>query len=94
MAGQDRDGRRGRQDVAAAAESSVPLLETKAGGAPRNYVEGCPGCAVDRRKAADTGIPYGSLIYVWVVVLCTGQYSSSITSSPPPCIPNLLPSSS
>ena len=72
MADQDHDERRRRQE--AAAESSVPLLAMKAGGVPY-YVEGCPGCAVDRRKAANPGIPYGSFIYVWVVVLCTGQYS-------------------
>jgi len=38
-------------------------------------VEGCPGCAVDRRKAANPGIPYGSFVYVWIVTLCTGTYA-------------------
>jgi hypothetical protein len=88
MVDQDRDGRRGQD--AAAAESSVPLLETKAGGAPRYCVEGCPGCAVDRRKATDPGIPYGSLIYVWVVVLCTGQYSSITTAAVRPQSPSIF----
>ncbi|TVU50743.1 hypothetical protein EJB05_02131 [Eragrostis curvula] len=50
--------------------SSAPLLETKGGGVV--YFEGCPGCAVDRRKAANPGIPYGNFLYVWVVTLCTG----------------------
>ncbi|VAH92833.1 unnamed protein product [Triticum turgidum subsp. durum] len=63
----EEQGRNGR---AAAAESSVPLLEKKADGVL--YVEGCPGCAVDRRKAANPGIPYGTFIYVWTVTLCTG----------------------
>jgi hypothetical protein len=56
--------------------SSAPLLEKKtaapAGGGGMHYEEGCPGCAVDRRKAANPGIPYGSFIYVWIVTLCTG----------------------
>jgi hypothetical protein len=73
MVDQDHDGRR-RQEAEAAAESSVPLLEKKPGDVPY-YVEGCPGCAVDRRKATDPGIPYGSFIYIWVVILCTGEYS-------------------
>uniref|UniRef100_A0A453HQT9 Uncharacterized protein n=1 Tax=Aegilops tauschii subsp. strangulata TaxID=200361 RepID=A0A453HQT9_AEGTS len=66
---------------AAAAESSVPLLEKKADGVL--YVEGCPGCAVDRRKAANPGIPYGTFIYVWTVTLCTGQYSQHHHPSSP-----------
>ena len=50
-------------------QSSAPLLEEKQQTAG---VEGCPGCAVDRRKAANPGIPYGSFVYVWIVTLCTG----------------------
>ncbi|WVZ54624.1 hypothetical protein U9M48_005391 [Paspalum notatum var. saurae] len=56
---------------AAAAELTAPLLETKEAAA---YVDGCPGCALDRRKAANPGIPYASFIYVWIVTLCT-EYS-------------------
>jgi len=48
-------------------QSSAPLLEEK-----QLQTAGCPGCAVDRRKAANPGIPYGSFIYVWIVTLCTG----------------------
>uniref|UniRef100_A0A8R7Q159 Major facilitator superfamily (MFS) profile domain-containing protein n=2 Tax=Triticum urartu TaxID=4572 RepID=A0A8R7Q159_TRIUA len=69
----EEQGRNGR---AAAAESSVPLLEKKADGVL--YVEGCPGCAVDRRKAANPGIPYGTFIYVWTVTLCTALPISSL----------------
>uniref|UniRef100_A0ACD6A115 Uncharacterized protein n=2 Tax=Avena sativa TaxID=4498 RepID=A0ACD6A115_AVESA len=74
MVDQDQDGRRGREAAAPEAESSVPLLEKKG----VHYVEGCPGCAVDRRKAANPGIPYGSFIYVWIVVLCTAIPISSL----------------
>nr|CAB3459278.1 unnamed protein product [Digitaria exilis] len=46
-------------------QSSTPLLE--------KMIAGCPGCAMDRRKAANPGIPYGSFIYVWIVTLCTAS---------------------
>jgi hypothetical protein len=63
----------GRVDSAA----SAPLLEKTAAEASESgggycYVEGCPGCAVDRHKAANPGIPYSNFIYVWIVTLCTG----------------------
>ncbi|KAF8648592.1 hypothetical protein HU200_064636 [Digitaria exilis] len=35
-------------------EAEVPLLEKK----PEVYFDGCPGCAMDRRKAENSGIPY------------------------------------
>jgi hypothetical protein len=61
-------------------QSAAPLLEEikkRTAGGRRTYaVEGCPGCAVDRRKAANPGIPYGSFIYVWIVTLCTGTHIS------------------
>ncbi|XP_047091416.1 protein ZINC INDUCED FACILITATOR-LIKE 1-like isoform X1 [Lolium rigidum] len=76
MVDQDHDGRR-RQEEAAVAESSVPLLEKKPGDVAY-YVEGCPGCAVERRKATNPGIPYGSFIYIWVVILCTAIPISSL----------------
>uniref|UniRef100_A0A453HIF7 Major facilitator superfamily (MFS) profile domain-containing protein n=1 Tax=Aegilops tauschii subsp. strangulata TaxID=200361 RepID=A0A453HIF7_AEGTS len=68
MEEQDHDGLRHHE---AAAESSVPLLEKKAGGLL--YVEGCPGCAIDRRKAENPGIPYSSFLYVWVITLSTDK---------------------
>ena len=58
-------------------QSSAPFLEEKQQTAG---VEGCPGCAVDRRKAANPGIPYGSFVYVWIVTLCTGTILRSIIS--------------
>ncbi|XP_048569791.1 protein ZINC INDUCED FACILITATOR-LIKE 1-like [Triticum urartu] len=60
----------------AAAESSVPLLEKRAGGVL--YVEGCPGCAIDRRKAENPDIPYSSFLYVWVITLSTALPISSL----------------
>jgi hypothetical protein len=76
--------------------SSAPLLEKKtgvgggggagAGGGGMYYCEeGCPGCAVDRRKAANPGIPYGSFIYVWIVTLCTGDRRTSLARNRPLC---------
>jgi hypothetical protein len=49
--------------------SSAPLLEKVTTAA---YWDGCPGCAVERRKAASPGVPYGNFLYVWIVTLCTG----------------------
>uniref|UniRef100_A0A0D9XNT3 Major facilitator superfamily (MFS) profile domain-containing protein n=1 Tax=Leersia perrieri TaxID=77586 RepID=A0A0D9XNT3_9ORYZ len=56
-------------------QAAAPLLEKKGttgAGDGYNCIEGCPGCAVDRRKAANSGIPYGSFLFVWIVTLCTG----------------------
>ncbi|KAJ1274034.1 hypothetical protein BS78_05G032300 [Paspalum vaginatum] len=54
----------------------APLLEKEE--AKAAYVEGCPGCALDRRKAASPGIPYARFIYVWIVTLCTALPISSL----------------
>jgi hypothetical protein len=51
--------------------SSAPLLEKATTAA---YWDGCPGCAVERRKAASPGVPYGNFLYVWIVTLCTCIY--------------------
>jgi hypothetical protein len=81
----NRDLQTNQQEATTMAEeegqSAAPLLEEiekrTAGGRRRAYaVEGCPGCAVDRRKAANPGVPYGSFIYVWIVTLCTGTHIS------------------
>nr|CAB3490833.1 unnamed protein product [Digitaria exilis] len=55
-------------------QSSTPLLE--------KTIAGCPGCAMDRRKAANPGIPYGSFIYVWIVTLCTASIMGDEGTSP------------
>jgi hypothetical protein len=58
-------------------QAAAPLLEKKGStgtGVDDGYcIEGCPGCVVDRRKAASYGIPYGSFLFVWIVTLCTGN---------------------
>ncbi|KAL6905680.1 hypothetical protein ACP4OV_003281 [Aristida adscensionis] len=33
------------------------------------YVDGCPGCAVDRRKAENPGIPYKLFLHIWIIIL-------------------------
>uniref|UniRef100_J3NB63 Uncharacterized protein n=1 Tax=Oryza brachyantha TaxID=4533 RepID=J3NB63_ORYBR len=62
----EEEGRQRRQAAAA------PLLEKKTTTTGEGYcIEGCPGCAVERRKALSAGIPYGSFLFVWIVTLCT-----------------------
>jgi hypothetical protein len=49
-------------------DAALPLLEEK----PRQvYVDGCPGCAMDRRKAENPGIPYGLFFHTWIINLVT-----------------------
>uniref|UniRef100_J3N5V3 Uncharacterized protein n=1 Tax=Oryza brachyantha TaxID=4533 RepID=J3N5V3_ORYBR len=64
----EEEGRQRRQAAAA------PLLEKKTTTGEGYCIEGCSGCAVERRKAGSTGIPYGSFLFVWIVTLCTGTY--------------------
>lgn len=37
------------------------------------YVEGCPGCEVDRQKQMQRGLPLKQLLTVWIIVLATGN---------------------
>nr|CAB3490834.1 unnamed protein product [Digitaria exilis] len=55
-------------------EAEVPLLEKK----PEVYFDGCPGCAMDRRKAENSGIPYVLLFHMWIINLVTCLPLSSI----------------
>jgi hypothetical protein len=50
-------------------EATTPLLVGK----PKVYFNGCPGCANDRRKAENPGIPYGQFFHIWIIILvsCT-----------------------
>ncbi|XP_015698670.2 protein ZINC INDUCED FACILITATOR-LIKE 1 isoform X2 [Oryza brachyantha] len=68
----EEDGRQRRQAAAA------PLLEKKTTTGEGYCIEGCSGCAVERRKAGSTGIPYGSFLFVWIVTLCTALPISSL----------------
>ena len=68
---------------AAAEESEAASAPAEAGGGYYYYyVDGCPGCAVERHKAANPGIPYANFIYVWIVTLCTGTPSHRPVYSP------------
>ncbi|CAL4988679.1 unnamed protein product [Urochloa decumbens] len=42
------------------------------------YFEGCPGCAIDRRKAESTGIPYKSFFHIWMITLVSCLPISSL----------------
>ena len=55
------------------AEAAAPLLEEKV-----VYHEGCPGCAVDRRKALNPGIPYKQFFHIWIIILasCTSIHTA------------------
>ncbi|CAN6330420.1 unnamed protein product [Urochloa humidicola] len=47
-------------------EAACPLLEK-----PDVYFDGCPGCAMDRRKAENPGIPYGLFFHTWIINLAS-----------------------
>ena len=38
------------------------------------YVDGCPGCEVDRHKQMQTGLPLNQLLIVLIIVLSTGNH--------------------
>ncbi|RCV37530.1 hypothetical protein SETIT_8G070700v2 [Setaria italica] len=46
--------------------AAVPLLEKKPAAV---YFDGCPGCAVDRRKAESRGIPFKLFFLIWFINL-------------------------
>ncbi|EMS64098.1 hypothetical protein TRIUR3_12254 [Triticum urartu] len=37
------------------------------------YYEGCPGCAMERKKENNTGTPYKEFFYVGVTTLASGK---------------------
>ncbi|XP_047950370.1 protein ZINC INDUCED FACILITATOR-LIKE 1-like isoform X2 [Salvia hispanica] len=43
-----------------------------------DYVEGCPGCAVDRRKQLQRGMPLKQILTVWMIVLATALTIASL----------------
>jgi hypothetical protein len=45
-------------------EAAAPFLETK----PQVYFDGCPGCAMELRKAANPGVPYRLFFHVWIII--------------------------
>ncbi|KAF8781328.1 hypothetical protein HU200_000553 [Digitaria exilis] len=57
------------------AAAAAPLLEEKPTAV---YIEGCPGCAIDREKAENTGIPYLRFFHIWIINLVVCLPISSI----------------
>ncbi|RCV36359.1 hypothetical protein SETIT_7G312500v2 [Setaria italica] len=55
-------------------DAALPLLEEK----PQVYFDGCPGCAMDRRKAENPEIPYGLFFHTWIINLVTCLPVSSL----------------
>ena len=41
------------------------------------YVDGCPGCAIERKKAANKGIPYKEFFFVAVTTVASGIGSTT-----------------
>ncbi|KAH6771570.1 zinc induced facilitator-like 1 [Perilla frutescens var. hirtella] len=58
--------------MAAAAEYAESLLHKD------YYVEGCPGCEVDRLKHSQRGLPLKQILTVWIIVLSTALTISSL----------------
>ncbi|KAL6660585.1 hypothetical protein ACP70R_001620 [Stipagrostis hirtigluma subsp. patula] len=58
----------GGGDGEAAAIVAAPLLEKKPATV---YFEGCPGCAIDRRKEESAAIPYKLFFHIWIINLAS-----------------------
>ncbi|XP_042059794.1 protein ZINC INDUCED FACILITATOR-LIKE 1-like [Salvia splendens] len=56
----------------AAVENSESLLQKD------EFVEGCPGCAVDRSKRLQRAVPLKQILTVWIIVLATALTISSL----------------
>jgi hypothetical protein len=41
----------------------------------QHYYENCPGCKVDKAKELKTDVSFTNLLYIWMVVLCSGKLS-------------------
>jgi hypothetical protein len=41
------------------------------------YYDGCPGCAMDRRKESREGVPYKELLFVGTTTFASGRFISS-----------------
>uniref|UniRef100_A0A0D9XWM0 Major facilitator superfamily (MFS) profile domain-containing protein n=1 Tax=Leersia perrieri TaxID=77586 RepID=A0A0D9XWM0_9ORYZ len=55
-------------EVAAAASPSLDMA----------YHESCPGCAVDRAKALNPGVPYLRFFHIWIIILVSCLPISSL----------------
>jgi MFS family permease len=45
---------------------------------PALYVDGCPGCAIERKKEANKGIPYKEFFFVAVTTVASALPISSL----------------
>lgn len=54
--------------------AAAPLLEKK----ETVYREGCPGCAVERRKTLNPGVPYKEFFHIWIIILVSCLPVSSL----------------
>jgi hypothetical protein len=45
------------------------------------YLDGCPGCAMERKKASSKGIPYKELFFVAVTTIASGTCQLIVTRS-------------
>jgi len=53
------------------------------------YVDGCPGCAIERKKEANKGIPYKEFFFVAVTTVASGIGSTTrVALLPTPSVPN------
>ncbi|KAK9733086.1 hypothetical protein RND81_04G042500 [Saponaria officinalis] len=52
-------------------DNKIALLE-------KVYYDDCPGCKMDKRKDTQLDVPWITLIYVWVIVLCNALPISSL----------------
>jgi hypothetical protein len=48
---------------------------------PALYVDGCPGCAIERKKEANKGIPYKEFFFVAVTTVASGIYRTNYYKS-------------
>ncbi|RLN29699.1 hypothetical protein C2845_PM05G06320 [Panicum miliaceum] len=51
------------------AAAAAPFLEKN----PQLFFDGCPGCAMDRRKAENPGIPYRLFFHIWIIILVSSS---------------------
>jgi hypothetical protein len=44
------------------------------------YVDGCPGCAIERRKESSKAIPYKELFFVAITTIASGTTNIVLAS--------------
>lgn len=62
------------------------MEEAAPAGTNKVYYDGCPGCAMDRRKESRAGVPYKELLFVAAATFASGTYvrpRTTLRLSPP-----------